>query len=245
MSLIEVTVIDDVAVVTLNRPEKLNALTGAMRRDLAAALRERGTGPARGIVLTGAGRAFCAGEDLNEAAAQPPGGLIEEVELFHDITRAVLESTVPVVAAVNGLAVGGGAEVTLCCDARLGAPSAGFYLPENTLGLTISNASSLLLPRLVGVRAATRMVLESPRLDAATALEMGLLDEIVDDLVGSAVTLVHRWTGSGTATAAHLRLLRPPLDLIEAAFARETEAARYVDEAGIAKAGVDRFHAAR
>jgi enoyl-CoA hydratase len=245
MSLIEVTVTDDVAVVTLNRPDKLNALTGAMRRDLAAALREHGTGPARGIVLTGAGRAFCAGEDLDEAAAQPPGGLIEEVELFHDITRAVLESTVPVVAAVNGLAVGGGAEVTLCCDARLGAPSAGFYLPENTLGLTISNASSLLLPRLIGLRAATRMVLESPRLDAAPALEMGLLDEIVDDPVGSAVALVHRWTGLGTATAAHLRLLRPPLDLIEAAFARETEAARYVDETGIAKAGVDRFHAAR
>ena len=245
MSLIEVTVTDDVAVVTLNRPEKLNSLTGAMRRDLAAALREHGTGPARGIVLTGAGRAFCAGEDLNEAAAQPPGGLIEEVELFHDITRAVLESTVPVVAAVNGLAVGGGAEVTLCCDARLGAPSAGFYLPENTLGLTISNASSLLLPRLIGLPAATRMVLESPRLDAAAALEVGLLDEIVDDLVGSAVALVHRWTGPGTATAAHLRLLRPPLDLIEAAFARETEAARYVDETGIAKAGVDRFHAAR
>ena len=245
MSLIEVTVTDDVAVVTLNRPDKLNALTGEMRRDLAAALREHGTGPVRGIVLTGAGRAFCAGEDLHEAAAQPPGGLIEEVELFHDITRAVLESTVPVVAAVNGLAVGGGAEVTLCCDARLGAPGAGFYLPENTLGLTISNASSLLLPRLIGVAAATRMVLESPRLDSTAALRMGLLDEIVDDPVASAVALVHRWTGPGTATSAHLRLLRPPLDLIETAFARETEAARYVDETGIAKAGVDRFHAAR
>jgi enoyl-CoA hydratase/carnithine racemase len=89
------------------------------------------------------------------------------------------------------------------------------------------------------------MVLESPRLDAPAALEIGLLDTIVEDLIGSAVTLVHRWTGPGTATAAHLRLLRPPLDLIEAAFARETEAARHVDEAGLAKAGVDRFHAAR
>jgi enoyl-CoA hydratase len=256
--LIDVAIEQDVAVITINRPDKLNALTGAMRRDLAAALREYGHGEprgrppgggadgggsgVRGIVLTGAGRAFCAGEDLREAAAQPAGGLIEEVELFHDITRAALSTRVPVVAAVNGIAVGGGSEITLCCDARIGSTAAEYYLPENKLGLTISNASSLLLPRLVGSRA-IRLVLESPRLDARECLAAGLLDEVVEPaaLIGTAVDLVRRWTRPGMATLAHLRLLRPPMDEVERAFARETEAARHVDETGIAMAGVGRF----
>jgi enoyl-CoA hydratase len=244
---IAVTVERDVAVVTLNRPEKLNALTGEMRRDLAATLREYGRGAdVRGIVLTGAGRAFCAGEDLNEAAAQPAGGLLDEVELFHDITRATLESEVPTVAAVNGIAVGGGSEITLCFDTRIGSTAAEYYLPENKLGLTISNASSVLLPRLVGARA-MRLVLDSPRLDARECLAIGLLDEVVEPgaLIGAAVDAIHRWTRPGMATLAHLRLLRPPLDLVEQAIARETEAARQVDEAGIAKEGVSRFFAGR
>ena len=105
---IEVSVSEAVAVVTLQRPDKLNALTVAMRRELAAVLRHFGDGqPVRGIVITGTGRAFSAGLDLAEAAGLPPGGLIADVELFHDITRAALQTRVPVVAALNGLAVGG------------------------------------------------------------------------------------------------------------------------------------------
>jgi enoyl-CoA hydratase/carnithine racemase len=187
---------------------------------------------------------FCAGADIRAFTQLDEQGGRGMLDAAHALFRAWEQSPIMTIAAVNGIAVGGGAEVTLCCDARLGGPAAGFYLPENTLGLTISNASSLLLPRLVGHRA-TRLVLESPRLDAPAALEMGLLDEIVDDPVASAIGLVHRWTGPGTATAAHLGLLRPPLDLVEDAFVRETAAARSVDESGIAKAGVDRFHAAR
>ena len=233
---------DGIAVITLQRAEKLNALTAAMRRELAAVIRHLGDGErARGIVLTGAGRAFSAGEDLREAAAQPAGGLLEEVELFHDITRAVLQTRVPVVGAINGIAVGGACEVTLCLDARIGSPRAEFFLPENTLGLTISNASSVLLPRLVGAARALRMVLDTARLGAEQALAIGLLDEIVDEPVDAAVRLIDRWTQPGTATAVHLALLRPALDLVEQAMARETDAARAVDESGIAKAGVDRF----
>src|SRR5262249_60482471 len=86
---------------------------------------------------------------LREAAELPPGGLIADVELFHDITRAALETELPVVGALNGIAVGGACEMTLCFDARIGTPAAEFFLPENSIGLTISNASSLLLPRLV------------------------------------------------------------------------------------------------
>jgi enoyl-CoA hydratase len=240
---IEVSVSEAVAVVRLRRPDKLNALTVAMRRELAAILRHFGDGHSvRGLVVTGTGRAFSAGLDLKEAADLPPGGLIADVELFHDITRAALQTRVPVVAALNGIAVGGACEMTLCFDARLGTPAAEYFLPENNIGLTISNASSILLPRLVGPRA-MRLVLESARIGAADALALGLLDEIVDpdDLIGAAVGLVHRWTRPGAATAAHLRLLRPPLAAVEQAMAAETEAASGPDADTLAHAGISRF----
>lgn len=239
---IDVTVREDVAVITLRREEKLNALTASMRRELAAILRHYGTGgPVRGIVLTGTGRAFSAGEDLTEAAAAEHG-LVGEVELFQDITRAALETRVPVVAALNGLTVGGACELTLCFDARIGCPTVEILLPENDLGLSISNASSLLLPRLVGNRALS-LVLSAARITADEALALGLLDEIVaaDELIDAAVRLVHRWTRPGSATMTHLELLRPPLADVEAAMARETEAARQVDVAGIARSGINRF----
>ncbi|MCK2221360.1 enoyl-CoA hydratase/isomerase family protein [Actinomadura sp. ATCC 31491] len=250
--MIDVTVRDEVAVITLARPAKLNALTAAMRADLAAAVREHGSSghgssghgrSGRGIVVTGTGRAFSAGEDLHEATGR---SLVTEVELFHDMTRAVLESEVPVVAAVNGLAVGGAAEWTLCFDARLGVPSAGYFFPENHLGLSISNAASLLLPRLTGGGRALRLVLGSARLNAADALDAGLLDEIVppEELVDAAVAQVRRWSEPGAATAAHLALLRPSLAEVERAFAAETEAAVRVEASGLAQAGMARFTAA-
>ena len=244
---IVVTEQQEVAVITLNRPGALNALSGEMRSNLAAALRRYGDGGSvRGIVLTGTGRAFSAGEDLKEASRQPEGGLIAAIELFHDITRAVLQTRVPVVAALNGIAVGGACEITLCCDARVGTPAAECYFPENTLGLPISNASSYLLPRLVG-RQAMRLVLESARISADEALSIGLLDEIVEPgaLLETAIALVHRWNPPGSATPVHLGLLRPPLNEVERAFAAETAVARQVDQSGMARAGVGRFLAGR
>jgi enoyl-CoA hydratase/carnithine racemase len=241
---IQVSVPEDVAVVTLARPDKLNALTAAMRRELAAIFRYFGDGHSvRGIVVTGSGRAFSAGMDLREAADLPPGGLIADLESFHDMTRAVLETRVPVVGALNGIAVGGACELTLCFDARLGTPAVEYFLPENGLGLTISNASSVLLPRLAGPRAALRLVLESPRIGAQEALDLGLLDEIVDPdgLIEAATDLVHRWTPPGAATAVHLPLLRPSRAMVEQAMAAETEAASGPDAAGLAQAGISRF----
>ncbi|MEV5981902.1 enoyl-CoA hydratase/isomerase family protein [Streptomyces sp. NPDC052114] len=244
---IDVSVRDEVAVVTLDRPDRLNALTADMRRELAAVLRRFGDGAlVRGIVLTGKGRAFCAGEDLREAAAAPANGLVAEAELFHDITRAALETRIPTVAALNGVAVGGAGELTLCFDYRLGTTDAAYFLPENDLGLTVSNAASVLLPRLIGNRS-LRLVLESTRLDARQALDIGLLDEIVapSALLPAALRLIHRWTRPGAATAEHLALLRPRREVVEAAMARETEAVRRTEETGGARAGIDRFLARR
>jgi enoyl-CoA hydratase/carnithine racemase len=235
-------------VVTLRRPDKLNALTTRMRRELAAIFRHFGPGDrVRGIVLTGAGRAFTAGLDLVEASEAVAGyGLAADLESFNDITRAALETTVPIVAAINGLAVGGGSEITLCFDARLGTPATEFFLPENTIGLSISNASSLLLPRLTGARALP-LILNAARIDADEALSLGLLDQIVepDELLGASIALIHRWTQPGAATAAHLRLLRPSLAAVENAFRRETEAAQQIDDAGLPEAGITKFRSRR
>lgn len=242
-----VEVVREVAVITLQRTDKLNALTVGMRRRLAALIREYGTGErARGIVLTGTGRAFSAGEDLS-AAPTSFDEMRVSFESFHDVTRAVIETRVPVVAAVNGIAVGGASEITLCCDGRVGVPETVYYQPENSRGLTISNASSLLLSRIVRGHA-MRMILGSERIAADEALRIGLLDEVVEPtvLVDRAVDLVRAWTPEGAnTTALHLELLRPTLDEIERAFAREDAAANEAWNSGALTAGVQGFWDAR
>lgn len=239
---VTVEVVRDVAVVTLNRPKKLNALSVAMRTRLAAVIREFGTGErARGIVLTGTGRAFSAGEDLS-AAPTSFDDVREAFESFHDITRAIVGTRVPVIAAVNGIAVGGASEITLCCDARIGTSNTVYYQPENSRGLTISNATSLLLTRLVRNHA-MRMVLASPRIGAEEAVRIGLIDELVepDELVSHAIDTVANWTPAGGTTALHLALLRPTAEEIERAFAREDEAADESWHSGALVAGVEDF----
>ncbi|NBH12056.1 enoyl-CoA hydratase/isomerase family protein [Amycolatopsis sp. SID8362] len=239
-------VVREVAVVTFSRPEKLNVLDVDTRLRLAALIRELGTGEAvRGIVLTGAGRAFSAGEDLRQAPTTD-AEVRQAFESFHDITRAILATRVPVVAAVNGIAVGGASEITLCCDARIGTAATEYYQPENGRGLTISNASSVLLHRLIGHHA-MRLVLGSPRVGAEEALRIGLLDELVEPeaLLDRAIDTVHAWTPEGNTTALHLALLRPRAEEVEAAFAREDEAAREAWRSGALSAGVEAFWSAR
>ncbi|HEY3561299.1 MAG TPA: enoyl-CoA hydratase/isomerase family protein [Kribbella sp.] len=243
---LDVEFVREVAVVTFNRPEKLNVLNVDARLRLAAQIRELGAGETvRGIVLTGAGRAFSAGEDLRHAPSTE-AEVRRAFESFHDITRAILATQVPVVAAVNGIAVGGASEITLCCDARIGTAAAEYYQPENGRGLTISNASSVLLPRLVGSHA-MRLVLGSPRIGAEEALRIGLLDELAEPaaLRDRAIDTVREWTPEGNTTALHLALLRPQADEIEAAFAREDEAARIAWRSGALSAGVEAFWSSR
>jgi enoyl-CoA hydratase len=229
----------DVVVLRLDRPEKLNALTLAMVRDLATAVRVNAT-TARGLVLTGAGRAFSAGDDLDATAGLDAAGFEALTAGFQDMTRAVLTVDVPVVAALNGLAVGGAAELALACDARIGSDSATWYFPENGVGLTISNGSTYLLPRVLGSRALP-LILDAGRVEANEALRLGLLTEVVDDPVARAIEVVTGWTADGRATRWHLRLLRPDIAAVEHAMARETEAAREVFAAGIATAGAAAF----
>lgn len=235
---IDVNLVHNVAVITLRRPDKLNALTFTMRSELARAVIRFGRGElVQGIVVTGEGRAFSAGEDLHEASLAPVGSIGRALKLFNDLTRAVLSTKVPVVAAVNGIAVGGAAEWTLCFDGRVGSEQCEYYFPEGRLGLPISNASSLLLPRLVGARAID-LLLSGRRIDAQEALRTGLIDEVVDssDVVDAAVGRVLRWTDGAKLTSVQLDLLRPRMSDVEAAIAREVCAASE-NRDGLATAG--------
>src|SRR5262249_6725139 len=127
---VEVSVDGRVAVVRLNRPEKLNALSIPMLADLASALRELGRAGGRdGIVLTGTGRAFSAGDDLPATDELREEDFDLLLDHFQDLTRLVLASEVPVVAALNGIAVGGAAELVLACDARVGFAGSDFLFP--------------------------------------------------------------------------------------------------------------------
>jgi enoyl-CoA hydratase len=150
---------------------------------------------------------------------------------------------VPVVAALNGISVGGAAEFTLACDARVGHFGSDYLFPENNVGLTISNASTYLLPRLVGSRALP-IVLDGRRISGPEARELGLIDYYVasaDRVVPDALELIRRWIERGLATRFHLRLLRPSIESIEAAMERETTIGAEAWESGIAVLGIKRF----
>lgn len=243
---LDVHIDHDVAVLTLNRPAKLNVVDVGTRVLLAQTIRRFGSGEiVRGIVLTGTGRAFSAGEDL-QTVPTDYDEIREAFATFHDITRAILETKVPVIAAVNGIAVGGASEITLCCDSRIGTPRAEYYQPENHRGIIVSNASSFLLGRLVRNHA-MRIILGSNRIDADEALRIGLLDEIVapESLVDRAVEVIRQWNSDPRTTALHLGLLRPRPDDIEAAFAREDDAARQSWESGAFTDGIAGFWASK
>jgi enoyl-CoA hydratase len=229
----------NVAMLRFDRPAKLNALTPAMLPAIADAIRTLAADSA-GLVLTGTGRAFSAGDDLDATADLDRGGFESLIAGFQEMTRAVLDTEVPVVAALNGLAVGGAAELTLACDARIGSPGAAFYFPENGIGLTISNGSTYLLPRMLGAHALP-LILAGGRINAVEAVRVGLLSEIADDPSTRAVDMVRTWAADGRATRWHLRLMRPGPAAVEAAMARETIAAMEVFDAGIATAGAAAF----
>jgi enoyl-CoA hydratase/carnithine racemase len=246
---IHVETTDGVAVVVMDRPEKLNALSVPMLRDLGEALREAGRPgtDATGIVLTGAGRAFSAGDDLPATEALDAETFEGLIEHFQALTRIVLASEVPVVAALNGIAVGGAAELALVCDARVGFAGSDWLFPENDVGLTISNGASAMLPRFLGSRALP-IVLSARRIPGEEARSLGLIDEWVDsadEVRPAAVALVRRWADRGLATRWHLRLLRPSLDEIDAAIAREDDMAREVWASGAPREGIRRFLAGR
>jgi 2-(1,2-epoxy-1,2-dihydrophenyl)acetyl-CoA isomerase len=171
-----------IARITLNRPDRLNSFTAKMHGELRDALAN--LGEARVVVLTGAGRGFCAGQDLNDRAVAPGEAvdLGETVEQsWNPLIRTLTSLPQPVIARVNGVAAGAGANIALACDIVVAAKSAKFIQSFSAIGLIPDSGGTWVLPRLVGQARALGLALTGDPLPAETAAEWGLIWKAVDD----------------------------------------------------------------
>jgi 2-(1,2-epoxy-1,2-dihydrophenyl)acetyl-CoA isomerase len=185
-----------VATLTLDRPAALNALTVpvkvALRKALESIARDRAV---RAVILTGAGRAFCAGQDLAERDEPDAAALEVEIrERYNPIIRALRSMGQPVIAAVNGVAAGAGASLAFACDLRIAAEEARFVLAFGRIGLVPDSGATWFLPRLVGAAKASELAFVGDPIDAAEALRLGLVSRVVpgDQLLTEARALADR-----------------------------------------------------
>lgn len=175
-----------VARMTLNRPERLNSFNATMQREVRSVLTELAAGSStRVLIITGAGRGFCAGQDLGDRAVAPGGesaDLGESIEKYYKpLVLALRRLPIPVIAAVNGVAAGAGANIALACDLVIAARSASFVQAFSRLGLVPDSGGTWFLPRLVGNARALGLALLGEKLAAATAAEWGLIWKCVED----------------------------------------------------------------
>lgn len=195
-----------VATITLDRPEALNALTIPMKGELLRAFgliaRDR---TVRAVILTGAGRAFCAGQDLKERQApDAPPLAIELRERYHPIIRAMRALDQPIVGAINGVAAGAGASLAFACDLRVAADGASFVLAFGRIGLVPDSGATWYLPRLVGAAKAAELALLGEALGAADAERSGLVSRVVpsSDLADEARAMATRLADLAPAALA-------------------------------------------
>lgn len=206
---------DHVLTLTLDRPERRNALTGEVLAALAAAVADVDDG-VRCVVLTGAGKGFSAGQDLADEAVSAEGAdLGATVERWNAVVRAIRDTGPPVVAAVNGVAAGAGANLALACDLVIATRSARFLEPFAGLGLVPDGGGTWLLPRLIGAQRAAALTMLGAPLDATTAADWGLIAEVVDDegferRVTDVATTIAAFPPQGMATTK--KLLRASID---------------------------------
>ncbi|HLE63173.1 MAG TPA: enoyl-CoA hydratase-related protein [Pyrinomonadaceae bacterium] len=206
---------NDVGVVTLNQPESLNALSLTMAKDFPPAVRELVSGGARAIVITGAGRAFCAGGNLREmqSIAQREGRVEaffdEPLRLINECIMLIRRTPLPFIAAVNGVAAGGGCNLALACDFVLAAESARFNQAFIKIGLTPDCGGTFILPRLVGWRRAVELLMTGEIVDARKALEMGMVGSVLPDadLMVQAMQLASKLAQGPTAALGRVKQL--------------------------------------
>jgi enoyl-CoA hydratase len=197
---------DAIATITVNRPDKLNALNAATIDELHAAFREAdGDGDVRAIILTGAGaKAFVAGADIGELATMGPLNGVRVSRQGQDAFRFLEVMRKPVVAAVNGFALGGGLELALACHLRIASAKAKFGLPEVKLGIIPGYGGTIRLPRLVGRGRALEMILTGDMIDAAEAHRIGLVNRVAEpeQLIEETRALVGRIVANGPVALA-------------------------------------------
>lgn len=198
-----------VCTLTLNRPSALNSFTADLHRELLARLDEAASDPSvRCIVLAGAGRAFCAGQDLADPMVAPGSDLGPVIDgLYKPLVQRLRSMPVPVVAAVHGVAAGAGANLALCCDLVVAGKSASFIQAFAKIGLIPDTGGTWLLPRLVGRAQAFGLAMLGDKLSAADAERIGLIWKCVDDaaLADEVATLTQRLAAMPAAALAATR----------------------------------------
>jgi 2-(1,2-epoxy-1,2-dihydrophenyl)acetyl-CoA isomerase len=207
--LIKVAEDSGIVTITLNRPEKLNALVGHMRRDLAEALEEAGSDPnIRVIVITGEGRAFCAGGDVGFMAELVERGDAEEFARLLGAARRVIlsirEMTKPVIASIEGACAGAGFNLALACDLRIASATATFSQSFVKLGFHPDWGGTYFLPRMVPANIACELFFLGDAFDAARALQLGLVNQVVppDQLEAETRKLAERLRDSPAVSIA-------------------------------------------
>jgi 2-(1,2-epoxy-1,2-dihydrophenyl)acetyl-CoA isomerase len=243
-----------IARLTLNRPERLNSFTDAMHAEIRAALaRVRADGTVRVLLLTGAGRAFCAGQDLADRAVAPGGAPVDlgaSIENnYKPLLLALRALPLPVVCGVNGVAAGAGANLALACDIVIAARSASFIEAFCRLGLIPDTGGTYFLPRLVGAARAMGLALLGDKLPAEQAAAWGLIWQCVDDAEFPAVIerlLAHFATAPTRGLArAKEALQRSPANTLEAQLDLERDFMRELGYGEDYREGVAAFIAKR
>ena len=205
MDFVSYAVADRIATITVNRPDKLNALNDATIRELGEAIdRARADDAVGGILLTGAGRAFVAGADIAELAAQGPIEGRARAMRGQAVFRRFETSPKPTLAVVNGFCLGGGCELAMACHVRIAADGAKFGQPEAKLGIGPGYGATQRLPRLVGKGRALQLLLTGEMIDAAEALRIGLVNRVVasGELMDAALTMMKAMLANGPLALA-------------------------------------------
>ncbi|MCX6065820.1 MAG: enoyl-CoA hydratase-related protein [Chloroflexi bacterium] len=242
---------DQIAIVIFNRPEVLNVMRRAMFQQMLELLDEVAHNDAiRALVITGAGRAFSAGIDLDEVAHLFDGSMTmeqarAELDEMQELTRRMVNLPKPIVAAVNGLAVGAGAEIAISSDIRIASQTASFAFAEVQRGLFETNGVMHRLPRLIGMGRAAQVMLTGEKISAQTALEMGLVTRVLPSemLMNAALELARTLAANAPISMRLVKqVLHQSYDLdLESVMALETEGTLECLESDDLREGVQAF----
>jgi enoyl-CoA hydratase len=221
-----------------SRPERLNAFGPDALDALGDLLADARASDARAIVCFGEGGAFSSGDDLRETAEMRPAEWRRTLEAFNRLTREVVAAPQPVIAAIDGVCVGGSFEFAFACDVRVATPRSRFGCPEVAVGLSISNGFSLLAPR-----AARRLVLTGELVEAEEALRLGLVDRVVEDAEAEARRLVTRIAALAPLAVAESKHLldEGEKDRLERALDRELDLCARLFDTEDAREGLAAF----
>ena len=204
---IELARVEEFAVVTLNRPDALNALSFALIRELGRKFDEVAGSDARALLITGAGaKAFCAGADVSELTGRSVMAQKEGAELGQNVFSILDRLPMPSIAVINGYAFGGGLELALACTFRLATRNARMGLPEIKLGLIPGYGGTQRLPRVVGEARALEMIMTARTVDAEEALRIGLVHRLIDgDPVAEGIAFAREFSGYSLPVLGYAR----------------------------------------